>query len=43
MLVYNPADKWVLLKLLDDDYLLSLMTEQTYEVTGKREVEHQGG
>ena len=38
MLVYNPADKWVLLKLLDDDYLLSLMTEQTYEVTGKREV-----
>ena len=39
MLVYNPADKWLLLKLLDDDYLLSLMTEQTYEVTGKREVE----
>ena len=38
MLVYNPADKWVLLKLLDDDYLLSLMTEQTYEVTGKREL-----
>lgn len=41
MLVYNPADKWLLLKLLDDDYLLSLMTEQTYEVTGKREVEHE--
>ncbi|HZS78715.1 MAG TPA: Kiwa anti-phage protein KwaB-like domain-containing protein [Ktedonobacteraceae bacterium] len=39
MLVYDPTNKWVLLKLLDDDYLLSLMTEQTYEVTGKREVE----
>lgn len=38
-LVYNPADKWVLLKLLDDDYLWSLMTEQSYEVTGKRELE----
>ena len=42
MLVYDPSDKWVLLKLLDDDYLWSLMTEQTYEVTGKRELaEHE--
>jgi Domain of unknown function (DUF4868) len=38
-LVYDPSDKWVLLKLLDDDYLWSLMTEQSYEVTGKRELE----
>jgi len=39
MIVYEHADKWVLLKLLDDDYLWSLMTEQSYEVTGKREME----
>jgi Domain of unknown function (DUF4868) len=38
MIVYEHTDKWVLLKLLDDDYLWSLMTEQSYEVTGKREV-----
>jgi len=38
-LVYDPSDKWVLLKLLDDDYLWSLMTEHSYEVTGKRELE----
>jgi Kiwa KwaB-like protein len=38
-LVYDPSDKWVLLKLLDDDYLWSLMTEQSYEVTSKRELE----
>jgi len=38
MIVYEHADKWVLLKLLDDDYLWSLMTEQSYEVSGKREV-----
>lgn len=37
-LVYDPSDKWVLLKLLDDDYLWSLMTEQSYEVTGKRDL-----
>jgi hypothetical protein len=36
MLVYGPADKWALLRLLDDDYLKSLMTDQNYEVTGKR-------
>lgn len=38
MLVHNPKDKWVLLKLLDDDYLWSMLTEQSYEVTGKREL-----
>lgn len=38
MIVYDHTDKWVLLKLLDDDYLWSLMTEQSYEVSGKREV-----
>lgn len=38
MLLYDPTDKWVLLKLLDDDYLWSLMTEQSYEVNGKREM-----
>lgn len=38
MIVYDHADKWVLLKLLDDDYLWSLMTELGYEVSGKREV-----
>lgn len=39
MLVYDPSNKWVLLKLLDDDYLWSLMTEHSYEVTGKRDLE----
>jgi hypothetical protein len=38
MLLYDPTDKWVLLKLLDDDYLWSLMTEQSYEVNAKREI-----
>lgn len=37
-LIYDRKDKWVLLKLLDDDYLWSLLTEQSYEVTGKREI-----
>ena len=39
MLRYDPTNKWILLKLLDDDYLWSQMTEQSYEVTGKRELE----
>jgi hypothetical protein len=38
-LVYDPSDKWVLLKLLADNYLWSLMTEHSYEVSGKREIE----
>jgi hypothetical protein len=37
MLIFDPSDKWALLRLLDDDYLKSLMTDKNYEVTGKRE------
>jgi hypothetical protein len=36
MLVFDPKDRWAILKLLDDDYLESALTEQQYEVTGKR-------
>lgn len=36
--LYDPADKWTLLKLLDDDYLWSSLTRLGYEVTGKREL-----
>lgn len=36
MLVFDPKDRWAILKLLDDDYLESLLTERQYEVTGKR-------
>ena len=36
MLVYDPSDRWAILRLLDDDYLESVMTEEAYEVTGKR-------
>ncbi len=43
MIVYEHSDKWVLLKLLDDDYLWSLMTEQSYEVSGKRELSDHDG
>lgn len=35
-LVFDPADKWAILHLLDDDYLDSLMTGQHYEAPGKR-------
>jgi hypothetical protein len=38
MIVYDPSDPWTLLKLLDDDYLTSLMTDLDYEVSGKREL-----
>ena len=38
MLVFDPADKWAILRLLDDDYLGSVMTGQNYEVTGKRQL-----
>ena len=41
MIVYDPKDKWVLLRLLDDDYLWSTLTEQGYEVNGKRELPQQ--
>lgn len=37
-LVYDPKDKWVILNLLDDNYLWSMLTEIKYEVTGKQEL-----
>jgi hypothetical protein len=36
MLVFDPKNKWALLRLLDDDYLDSVLTGEKYEVTGKR-------
>lgn len=36
MLVFDPSDRWAILRLLDDDYLESLMTGLDYEVTSKR-------
>lgn len=36
VLVYDESDRWVVLKLLDDDYLGSTMTKQKYEVNSKR-------
>jgi hypothetical protein len=36
MLLFDPKDKWALLRLLDDDYLGSVLTGEKYEVTGKR-------
>jgi hypothetical protein len=39
MLVFDPKDKWALLRLLDDDYLDSVLTGEKYEVTGKRPFE----
>ena len=38
MLLYDTRSSWKLLKLLDDDYLLSELTEHSYEVNGKREL-----
>ncbi len=37
-LVYDPKNKWVILNLLDDNYLWSMLTEINYEVTGKQEL-----
>lgn len=37
-LVYDEKNKWVILNLLDDNYLESLMTHMHYEVSGKREL-----
>jgi hypothetical protein len=31
----EPSRRWILLKLLDDDYLTSVMTELKYEVNSK--------
>ena len=35
-LVFDPKRKWVILKMLDDDYLKSIMTNSHYEVNSKR-------
>lgn len=37
-LQYDAEDRWVILKLLDDDYLGSVMTKLQYEVNSKRQV-----
>lgn len=37
-LVYDEKNKWLILNLLDDNYLESLMTHMHYEVSGKREL-----
>lgn len=41
-ILFNPKakakDKYALLRIFNDDYLSSLMTDKNYEVTGKREV-----
>jgi hypothetical protein len=31
----NPNKRWLILKLLDDDYLGSIMTNEKYEVNSK--------
>lgn len=36
MIVFEHTNPWEILKLLDDDYLKSVMTSKNYEVTGKR-------
>ncbi len=33
---FDASDKWAILRLLDDDYLESVMTGNTYEVNSKR-------
>jgi hypothetical protein len=33
---YDSSDKWAILRLLDDDYLESIMTGSSYEVNSKR-------
>lgn len=35
-LVFDPTQKWTILKMLDDDYLKSVMTGSRYEVNSKR-------
>lgn len=35
-IVFDPKDKWAILRLLDDDYLQSVMTGEKYEVNSKR-------
>lgn len=36
MIVFEHTNPWEILKLLDDDYLKSVMTSKNYEVSGKR-------
>lgn len=36
MLVYDSSDHWVLLRLLEDSFMRSPITEQRYEITSKR-------
>jgi hypothetical protein len=38
-IVNRPADTWSILKVLNDDYLRSEMTDELYEVQSKRRVE----
>jgi hypothetical protein len=35
-LCFDSSDKWAILRLLDDDYLESVMTGNNYEVNSKR-------
>ncbi|AKB27764.1 hypothetical protein MSSIT_1045 [Methanosarcina siciliae T4/M] len=35
---FDPRDKWIILKVLDDAYLESVMTQNNYEVNSKRQV-----
>lgn len=35
---FDASDKWAILKLLDDDYLESVMTGNQYEVNSKRDI-----
>lgn len=37
-LQFDAGDKWAILKLLDDDYLESIMTGEKYEVNSKRQL-----
>jgi hypothetical protein len=37
-LVYEKTDRWALLRLLDDDYLGSIMTEKQYVVNSKKSI-----
>ena len=37
-LQYDASDKWAILRLLDDDYLESVMTKNRYEVNSKRTI-----
>lgn len=38
MLSFDAKDKWAILRVLDDDYLDSIMTGQSYEVNSKRQL-----